>query len=114
MARCASVSVTATDHSIFSPRRQGPKRFGRSLSAMVLQSPQNRGAIAYREVENGPSGPTSPCHHRLDAVRAHRLELAGDHRAAIEHYRAAAGRTTSLPERNCLATKAVLLAAEHE
>ena len=29
-------------------------------------------------------------HHRLDAVRAHLLELAGDHQAAIAHYRAAA------------------------
>ncbi len=39
-------------------------------------------------------------HHRLDAVRAHLLELDGDHRAAIAHYLAAADRTTSLPERN--------------
>jgi RNA polymerase sigma factor (sigma-70 family) len=36
--------------------------------------------------------------HRLDAVRAHLLELAGDTAAAREHYRAAARRTTSLPE----------------
>lgn len=34
-------------------------------------------------------------HHRLDAVRAHLLEMAGDYRAAIEHYRAAAGRPAS-------------------
>ena len=38
-------------------------------------------------------------HHRLDAVRAHLLEMAGDHGAAREGYRAAARRTTSLPER---------------
>lgn len=49
-------------------------------------------------------------HHRLDAVRAHLHEFAGDHRAAIDHYRAAAGRTTSLPERNYLMTKASRLA----
>jgi predicted RNA polymerase sigma factor len=48
-------------------------------------------------------------HHRLDAVRAHLLELAGDHQAAIEHYRIAAGRTTSLPERNYLITQAARL-----
>jgi len=30
--------------------------------------------------------------HRLDAVRAHLLEMAGEHPAAIEHNRAAAGR----------------------
>jgi RNA polymerase sigma factor (sigma-70 family) len=48
-------------------------------------------------------------HHRLDAVRAHLLELAGDHPAAIAHYRIAAGRTTSLPERNYLLTQAARL-----
>jgi RNA polymerase sigma factor (sigma-70 family) len=45
-------------------------------------------------------------HHRLDAVRAHLLEMAGDLDGAVAHYRAAAGRTTSLPERNYLLTKA--------
>jgi RNA polymerase sigma factor (sigma-70 family) len=50
-------------------------------------------------------------HYRLDAVRAHLLEMAGDHEAAIAHYRAAAGRTTSLPERNYLATQAARLSA---
>ncbi len=48
-------------------------------------------------------------HHRLDAVRAHLLEMAGDHQAAIAHYRIAAGRTTSLPERNYLMTQAARL-----
>ncbi len=48
-------------------------------------------------------------HHRLDAVRAHLLELAGDPQAAIVHYRIAAGRTTSLPERNYLMTQAARL-----
>jgi RNA polymerase sigma factor (sigma-70 family) len=41
-------------------------------------------------------------HHRLDAVRAHLLEMAGDYQAAIAHYQTAAGRTTSIPERNYL------------
>jgi RNA polymerase sigma factor (sigma-70 family) len=50
-------------------------------------------------------------HYRLDAVRAHLLEMAGDHAAAIERYRAAAARTTSVPERNYLATQAARLAA---
>jgi RNA polymerase sigma factor (sigma-70 family) len=48
-------------------------------------------------------------HHRLDAVRAHLLELAGDHHAAIAHYLIAAGRTTSTPERNYLMTQAARL-----
>jgi predicted RNA polymerase sigma factor len=48
-------------------------------------------------------------HHRLNAVRAHLLEMAGDHPAAIEHYQIAADRTTSLPERNYLITQAARL-----
>jgi RNA polymerase sigma factor (sigma-70 family) len=48
-------------------------------------------------------------HHRLDAVRAHLLEMRGDHDAAISHYRSAAGRTTSLVERDYLTTRAVRL-----
>jgi RNA polymerase sigma factor (sigma-70 family) len=48
-------------------------------------------------------------HHRLDAVRAHLLELAGDEDAARTHYRAAARRTTSVAERNYLEAKAAAL-----
>jgi RNA polymerase sigma factor (sigma-70 family) len=49
-------------------------------------------------------------HYRVDAVRAHLLEMAGDAEAAIEHYRAAAKRTTSLPEQRYLARQAARLA----
>ncbi len=48
-------------------------------------------------------------HYRLDAVRAHLLEMAGDWAAAIAHYRIAANRTTSIPERNYLITQAARL-----
>ena len=48
-------------------------------------------------------------HHRLDAVRAHLLELAGDREGAVEYYRAAAGKTGSLPERNYLLKQAARL-----
>ena len=48
-------------------------------------------------------------HHRLDAVRAHLLEMAGDHPAAITLYRRAASRTTSIRERNYLTTQAARL-----
>ena len=48
-------------------------------------------------------------HHRLDAVRAHLLEMAGDYESAIAHYQIAAGRTTSLPEQNYLTTQAARL-----
>jgi RNA polymerase sigma factor (sigma-70 family) len=45
-------------------------------------------------------------HHRLDAVRGHLLEMAGDHAAARASYRSAARRTTSLPERRYLEARA--------
>ena len=51
-------------------------------------------------------------HHRLDAVRAHLLELTGDRMEAARYYRAAAGKTGSLPERNYLLTQAARLAGE--
>jgi predicted RNA polymerase sigma factor len=41
-------------------------------------------------------------HHRLHAVRAHLLELAGDTAAAIAEYDAAARLTTSMPEQRYL------------
>jgi len=50
-------------------------------------------------------------HHRLHAVRAHLFEMAGDRDAAIAHFRAAAERTTSIPERDYLATQAARLSA---
>jgi RNA polymerase sigma factor (sigma-70 family) len=44
--------------------------------------------------------------HRLDAVRGHLCERMGDRARAIAHYRAAAERTTSIPERNYLLARA--------
>ena len=49
--------------------------------------------------------------HRLDAVRGHLFEMAGDRKAAIAHYKAAAARTTSIPERNYLTMQAGRLMA---
>ncbi len=51
-------------------------------------------------------------HYRLDAVRAHLLEMSGDTQGALEHYRAAASRTTSVPEQRYLKTRAARLNAE--
>jgi RNA polymerase sigma factor (sigma-70 family) len=49
-------------------------------------------------------------HHRLDAVRAHLLEMAGDFDGARSSYRTAARRTTSLPEQRYLEARAARLA----
>jgi predicted RNA polymerase sigma factor len=51
-------------------------------------------------------------HHRLASVRAHLLEMDGKGEAAIEHYRAAANLTASIPEQRYLTMRAARLAAE--
>jgi RNA polymerase sigma factor (sigma-70 family) len=53
-------------------------------------------------------------HYRLAAVRAHLLEMAGDHDAALSGYRAAARRTTSIPERRYLESRAARLRESQE
>ena len=50
-------------------------------------------------------------HYRLDAVRAHLCEMAGDVDAAVRNYHSAAAKTASLPERNYLTTQAARLGA---
>jgi predicted RNA polymerase sigma factor len=47
--------------------------------------------------------------HRLEAVRAHLLEMAGDHARAQASYRQAASRTSSVPERRYLEYRAARL-----
>ncbi|MGH8826179.1 MAG: RNA polymerase sigma factor, partial [Jiangellaceae bacterium] len=47
--------------------------------------------------------------HRLHAVRAHLLELAGDRVAARDSYQAAAQRTTSFPQQRYLHARAARL-----
>jgi RNA polymerase sigma factor (sigma-70 family) len=48
-------------------------------------------------------------HHRLHAVRAHLLEMAGAREAARVEYRAAAAQTTSVPEQRYLRERAARL-----
>ncbi|MEO6091019.1 MAG: DUF6596 domain-containing protein [Umezawaea sp.] len=52
------------------------------------------------------AGPALSDHHRVHAVRAHLLDLAGDHDSAREHYLKAARTTLSLPEQRYLEAKA--------
>jgi RNA polymerase sigma factor (sigma-70 family) len=53
-------------------------------------------------------------HHRLDAVRAHLLEMTGDLAGARTGYRTAARRTTSIPEQRYLEARAARLPADPE
>jgi RNA polymerase sigma factor (sigma-70 family) len=74
-------------------------------------------AIAVAMVEGPPAGlallepleqPLAG-HHRLHAIRAHLLEMAGDVDAAIGDYETAARRTSSIAERNYLTMRAARL-----
>jgi RNA polymerase sigma factor (sigma-70 family) len=51
-------------------------------------------------------------HHRIDAVRGHLHELAGDTGAAVAHFRSAARRTTSTPEQRYLLAQVARLSAD--
>jgi predicted RNA polymerase sigma factor len=54
------------------------------------------------QLTRAEADPALAGHFRVDAVRAHLLDMAGDHDAAREHYRAAARRTLSVPEQRYL------------
>jgi RNA polymerase sigma factor (sigma-70 family) len=79
----------------------------RAIAAAMVQGPAvGLGMLQALDADARVAG-----HYRLDAVRGHLYEMAGDHERAIGHYRAAAERTTSIPERNYLTTKAARLVA---
>ncbi len=69
--------------------------------------------VALRELDAAANDPALAAHHRVDAVRAHLLEMAGDAVGARDHYRAAARRTLSNPERRYLEARAERLSAHH-
>jgi RNA polymerase sigma factor (sigma-70 family) len=76
-----------------------------AIAAAMVNGP--RAGLALLEALDGDERVAG--HYRLDAVRAHLFEMAGDREAAIARYVAAAGRTASLPERNYLTTKSARL-----
>jgi len=83
-------------------------RLNRAVAVAMAEGP-SAGLVVLDSVDEQLAG-----HYRLDAVRAHLLEMTGDTEGAVEHYRAAAGRTTSLPEQRYLAMKAARLKQETE
>ncbi|MPY80938.1 MAG: RNA polymerase sigma factor, partial [Actinophytocola sp.] len=78
----------------------------RAVAAAMVHGPE----AGLRLLEQLDEDSRVATHHRLDAVRAHLHEMAGDTEAAIEHYRQAARRTTSVPEQRYLEAKAARLA----
>ncbi len=79
-----------------------------AIAAAMVHGPAN-GLQLLRALDTDPR---LASHYRLDGVRAHLLEKTGDYEAAIKHYRIAAARTTSIPERNYLMTQAARLAGD--
>lgn len=79
-----------------------------AIAAAMVHGP-GKGLELLRALD---SDPRIAGHYRLDAVRAHFFEKMGDHEAAIKHYRIAAARTTSMPERNYLIAQAARLAGD--
>jgi RNA polymerase sigma factor (sigma-70 family) len=75
----------------------------RAIAVAMVDGPA--AGLALLEALDEPLGG----HYRLDAVRAHLLEMDGDVEAAITHYRAAANRTTSVPEQHYLTRQAARL-----
>ncbi|MCU1376192.1 MAG: putative polymerase, sigma-24 subunit, subfamily [Actinomycetia bacterium] len=86
--------------------RVGPNpmvTLNRAVAVAMADGPE--AGLALLDALDGPLAG----HHRLDAVRAHFLEMAGDLDAACAGYRLAARRTTSLPEQRYLEGRAARL-----
>jgi RNA polymerase sigma factor (sigma-70 family) len=92
LLRLSDNPMVALNHAIAVAMVRGPREGLRLLDAL--------------EASERLSG-----HHRLDSVRAHLLERAGDRAAALSAYRVAAAKTTNLPERHYLMAQAARLAS---
>jgi RNA polymerase sigma factor (sigma-70 family) len=80
-----------------------------AVAVAMAQGPQaGLALLEHLDTDDRLSG-----HHRLHAVRAHLLEMAGDHEAARSCYRTAARLTTSLPEQHYLQGRAARLTQDH-
>jgi predicted RNA polymerase sigma factor len=77
-------------------------KLNRAIAIAMLEGPA-RGLALIAELDRDER---IAGHYRLDAVRAHLYERAGDRDLAIHHYKAAAARTTNIPERNYLVARA--------
>jgi len=81
-------------------------RLNHAVALAMAQGPRaGLGRLAELETDRRLAG-----HHRLAAVRAHLLEMAGDRTEAVIAYRAAAALTASQPEQRYLLGRAARLA----
>jgi RNA polymerase sigma factor (sigma-70 family) len=94
LERMSNNPMVSLNHAIATAMVQGP-----AAGLTLLDAIEARGELTE--------------HHRLPAVRAHLLEMAGDRDAALENYRTAASLTGSVPEQRYLLARADRLAARH-
>lgn len=80
-----------------------------SLNRIVAVAMVHGATVALRELADSEDDPALAGNHRIDAVRAHLLEMAGDLDAARASYLVAARRTLSIPERRYLESRAARL-----
>lgn len=90
LARISDNPLVRLSHAIAAAMVHGPSK-GLALLAMLDEDARLAG------------------HHRLHAVKAHLLERVGDYPAAIAHFRIAAEKTSSVPERDYLIAQAARL-----
>lgn len=77
-----------------------------TLNRIVAVAMVRGPAVALEQLDAAEDDPALTGHHRVDAVRAHLLEQAGQRDAAREHYQRAAQRTLSIPEQRYLLDRA--------
>jgi predicted RNA polymerase sigma factor len=82
-----------------------------TLNRIVAVAMVNGPRAGLEQLSAAEADPALAGHHRVDAVRAHLLDIAGDHDAAVSCYRRAARRTLSLPEQQYLESRAEHLSA---
>jgi RNA polymerase sigma factor (sigma-70 family) len=81
-----------------------------TLNRIVAVAMVDGPRVALEQLAASETEPALSGHHRVAAVRAHLLEMAGDSEAAAAEYRVAAGRTLSTPEQRYLQARAGRLA----
>jgi len=89
------------DHMVSNPM----VTLNRAIAVAMVDGP----AASLRMLDRLAGDPAIGGHYRLESVRAHVLEMAGDVAAARAAYRAAARATLSLPERRYLERRAARL-----
>jgi predicted RNA polymerase sigma factor len=81
-----------------------------TLNRIVAVAMVDGAAAGLEQLAAAEADPALAGHYRVDAVRAHLLDIAGDRSAARACYRLAARRTLSIPEQRYLESRAAQLA----